>query len=959
MTWWWNSSSIGHSNVSYSMFASLGITEAAGTVDGQNVGATEFTLDAPGTGVISSDPSSFVLSLVCDAAFTASVDLYLALTGLEFNQDSFNASILSASLAWECALPGCSSHCGDHGGVCEYLLGECLCNGTWTGTYCAIQFELAKIEICPQEQLVASYFIPAYIEGILAVNYAWYGVLDLTWHYHPEWRFLSTWTTSALAENDPGRDSDISASNRTANMFLWPGLYQVDVSSDSLSYSLFSIPFIIKDWGSCGFTDIECGEDKTNTCHSELGYGECNVDTSTCSCLDSHFWFDCSRGCSGFHEVFNSSGVLQSDNPLPEHEQSRTYIPSTSCIWMITPPGDFWTIDLDFLSFSVDYSDSLSIYRIEPDAEINSVSNLPPDGLITSLSGLNATPLSIRSKRIALVLQADYATAGTGFVVQYKTSRREMPILGRVFTAIMGIVVLALVCTAVTIFSWCWLKQKRAKKLSALNEPAQFTPPNEFEGLHFDEAEVQGLLKEYNVEVNHTVLAFGNSSKVKTPILEWKEDRITLSAKKKPISFIFSVPDIPDTVQFDIRPGRGVINPGSAITVSIKVCLMYTTHFTLPIKLDVLDNIGITMGKPILFDVNLDGALSTRLDPAEIKLDPAPIASGAFGSVYKGRYRAQIIAVKVLKNQGDLQECERNEFVNECDVMAGLHHPYIVGYIGACYVPGKLCICTELIPNGNLGKFLTSGVDIPYSLLLKFATNIAEAVAYLHSNNFIYRDLKCSNVLVVSTLPEAQVTCKLCDFGTARHIDDPEIVRKYTNRAGTLIYMAPEYFTTKMYNTKVDVYSMGSCLHQMWTHEEPWTDTVVWEIPQKVSSGMRPIIPDDCPEQYADLIRQCWDENPNHRPEFFKIVSVLKSMLADLDETQESKESHHHIHRHRHRHRHNKNKRRSSSHHRHHGNGHHKHKDEHRHKPRPKPDEIEMESLSSSSDPENSDHNSS
>ncbi|KAH3745649.1 hypothetical protein Pelo_12943 [Pelomyxa schiedti] len=90
---------------------------------------------------------------------------------------------------------------------------------------------------------------------------------------------------------------------------------------------------------------------------------------------------------------------------------------------------------------------------------------------------------------------------------------------------------------------------------------------------------------------------------------------------------------------------------------------------------------------------------------------------------------------------------------------------------------------------------------------------------------------------------------------------------------------APEYFTTKMYNTKVDVYSYGMCLWQMWVREEPWSSAVVWDIPNIVSTGARPEVPRDCPIKYSQLMQQCWAQQQDVRPEFDDIIQIISDLL--------------------------------------------------------------------------------
>lgn len=70
------------------------------------------------------------------------------------------------------------------------------------------------------------------------------------------------------------------------------------------------------------------------------------------------------------------------------------------------------------------------------------------------------------------------------------------------------------------------------------------------------------------------------------------------------------------------------------------------------------------------------GKLSTRLDPDEVKLVQPPIGEGSFGTVFRGFYKGQEIAAKVLKNQawGD----KIQELYREIKIMDELRSPFIV-----------------------------------------------------------------------------------------------------------------------------------------------------------------------------------------------------------------------------------------------------------------------------------------
>ena len=56
-------------------------------------------------------------------------------------------------------------------------------------------------------------------------------------------------------------------------------------------------------------------------------------------------------------------------------------------------------------------------------------------------------------------------------------------------------------------------------------------------------------------------------------------------------------------------------------------------------------------------------------------------------------------------------------------------------------------MCVELLERGSLYSYIKSDADIPYLLLVKCALNIAEAMAFLHQNKIIYRDVGCLGIL--------------------------------------------------------------------------------------------------------------------------------------------------------------------------------------------------------------------
>lgn len=88
------------------------------------------------------------------------------------------------------------------------------------------------------------------------------------------------------------------------------------------------------------------------------------------------------------------------------------------------------------------------------------------------------------------------------------------------------------------------------------------------------------------------------------------------------------------------------------------------------------------------------------------------------------------------------------------------------------------------------------------------------------------------------------------------------------------------------------MYSFGLIMWGLFTRQIPYADVKpFFKIPLVVASGERPIIPDNCPKEWADLMRGCWHNDPEKRPKFKKIVKKLEvchrnRILDELDRTE-------------------------------------------------------------------------
>lgn len=257
-------------------------------------------------------------------------------------------------------------------------------------------------------------------------------------------------------------------------------------------------------------------------------------------------------------------------------------------------------------------------------------------------------------------------------------------------------------------------------------------------------------------------------------------------------------------------------------------------------------------------------------------------ASGAHSRLYHGIYNEKRVAVKIIR-QPDGDENEdmalrlEKQFNREVGILSHLHHRNIVELVAACRRPPVFCVITEYLSGGSLRSFLHKREPGSVSLkeFVSIALDIARGMEYLHSQGVIHRDLKSENLLFT-----ADMCLKVVDFGIACE----EINCDYLNEdRGTYRWMAPEVINYKPHNRKADVYSFGIVLWEIITGRVPYEDiTPVQAAFAVVHKNARPTFPEHCPLAIRKLIEKCWVQNPEKRPEFWEIVSILEQFEASL-----------------------------------------------------------------------------
>jgi len=127
-------------------------------------------------------------------------------------------------------------------------------------------------------------------------------------------------------------------------------------------------------------------------------------------------------------------------------------------------------------------------------------------------------------------------------------------------------------------------------------------------------------------------------------------------------------------------------------------------------------------------------------------------------------------------------------------------------------------------------------------------------------------------------------TLKVFDFGLSTIVPNSspysDEIYELSGQTGSLRYMAPEVANRKPYNHKVDVYSFGIILWELFACRKPFENMDAQQYYKKVvHGGERPAISRKFPNDLVKMIRSCWDVDPQKRPAFQRIVSSLTEML--------------------------------------------------------------------------------
>ena len=267
------------------------------------------------------------------------------------------------------------------------------------------------------------------------------------------------------------------------------------------------------------------------------------------------------------------------------------------------------------------------------------------------------------------------------------------------------------------------------------------------------------------------------------------------------------------------------------------------------------------------------------------------IGSGGYSKVYKvcEKKTGKIFSAKVLLNELDESRKEElKDFINEVTNLSICEHPLFLKLIGISKTnfknEPKPVIITEFCSKGSLNKIIQNSPDIlDDTKKLIFIYGIASAMSFMHSKNILHRDLKPENIL-----SDENYYPKISDFGLSIQIPKDSIGMSFKESiiCGTPIYIAPEIWRNNEYSKASDVYAFGMIAYEIMTCQKPFKEfqsyvQIVYNVVRKL---YRPKIDKSIPESYQKLIEACWNEDPQKRPTFSIITSIIEKDFGFITE---------------------------------------------------------------------------
>lgn len=297
-------------------------------------------------------------------------------------------------------------------------------------------------------------------------------------------------------------------------------------------------------------------------------------------------------------------------------------------------------------------------------------------------------------------------------------------------------------------------------------------------------------------------------------------------------------------------------------------------------KKETAQQIKITTAKT---DALIGQVLDARYEVLEL------VGAGAMGALYRGKHLVldRPVAIKLMHTNLTESDKHIDRFAREAKAAAGLQHANVAHVYDVGNTPdGAPYLVMDYIDGRSLATIIADLGPMPVRRAVPLMKQIAAGLGHAHSQGLLHRDVKPSNIMVVSD--GGQEAVKIIDFGIAKAMDDHQGALTATGEVfGSPLYMSPEQCQGIKLDARSDIYSFGCVMYEMLTGVVPLKgDTLVSTVYKHMNEEPRALSEAAAgvtvPADLAAIVMKCMRKSPADRyASCGEIVDALSRVSSD------------------------------------------------------------------------------
>ncbi len=252
------------------------------------------------------------------------------------------------------------------------------------------------------------------------------------------------------------------------------------------------------------------------------------------------------------------------------------------------------------------------------------------------------------------------------------------------------------------------------------------------------------------------------------------------------------------------------------------------------------------------------------------------IRDGGASTVWKADSSGKIVAIKVISEAWNADPAKRKSFQIEGELQKKLRHPAILAVHAFSQGPPRPYIVMEYFPSENLKFLLKNRAAALEGKKLPVLAQAAAALACLHSQGYVHRDVKPENFLLNDA---GQV--RLIDFSIALEAGARPVGGGRTE--GTPTYMAPEQIRGEAVDGRADAYSFGVLVFEVMAGRPPFVATSLEAVMDahlnRGAPPLRTAVP-SVPLELDALVRGLLQKKREDRTDLAMAAATLERIAA-------------------------------------------------------------------------------